>query len=295
MKNLTNSIILLLGYLFLVLGLAQIKYFETHILYFQAAFFIMMTGAVFAGIFPLGRYRPPLYAFLVIWMIVYLLVFEFYWRSQALPPGASEVAIQFVLLEVAAGLAHSVGSHLAEFDILFDGLSSQMYPNRTLEIGSAGDRIQTELTRSRRYSRPLSVLVIKVREAAKEKYRGRLERLEGDLFQRFTMAKVGQIINDQARQTDLIMRDEGGRFVILCPETDSEDCSKLAGRIQKGVETDLGEQAAWGIASFPQETLEFDDLLIKAAQRLESSGEQMPAIDVKVVEKGEEPIERITS
>jgi energy-coupling factor transporter transmembrane protein EcfT len=289
-KNLTNSIILLLAYLFLVLGLAQIRSFESHVVYFQAAFFIMMTIAVFAGVFPLGRYRPPLYSFLVLWMVVYLLTWELYWRYQASPPGASEVAIQFLLLEVAAGLAHNVGSALAEFDFLFDGLSSQMYPNRTLELGSAGDRIQTELTRSRRYNRPLSVLIVRVQDEGKEKYHGRFERLESDLFQRFTMAKLGQIINGQARQTDLIMRDSAGRFVILCPETDAEECRNLAVRIQKGVVEELEDEVAWGIASFPEETLEFNDLLQKALQRVQNAGEAEPLAKVKRAQPDEERV-----
>ncbi len=297
MKNLTNSIILLLGYLFLVLGLAQIRSFEAHVVYFQAAFFIMMTVAVFAGVLPLGRYRPPLYSFLVLWLVVYLLTWEFYWRAQASPPGASEMAIQFLLLEVAAGLAHNVGSALTEFDVLFDGLSSQMYPNRTLDMAAAGDRIQTELTRSRRYSRPLSVLTVKVLEGSEEKQRGRLERLEADLFQRFTMAKVGQIINGQARQTDLIMRDAAGRFVILCPETDAEDCRNLAERIKRSVEEDLGDSASWGIASFPEDTLEFNELLQKASQRVDAGGQEPGAVPVNPPQseatKAEQDSERV--
>lgn len=293
MKNLTKSIILLLGYLFLVLGLANVKYFEMHIVYFQAAFLIMMTAAVFAGVLPLGRYRPPLYSFLVIWMIIFLLTWEVYWSHVSSPPGASELAIQFLLLEVAAGLAHNVGSALAEFDILFDSLSSQMYPNRTLDMASAGDRVQAELTRSRRYSRPLSVLIVKVIEVKKETYRGRFERLEDDLFQRFTLAKVGQIINGQARQTDLIMRENSGRFVILCPETDSRDCTNLAERICKNVNEDLGEKVEWGIASFPEDTLEFNDLILKASQRLDGSEKPLEPPGVKPVRQHEEPAERV--
>ena len=95
MRNLTNSIFLLLAYLFLVLGLAQIRYFETHILYFQAAFFVSMTFAVFAGLVPFSRFRMPLYAFLAFWAIIYILIWQFYWRSLASPPDPSEVAIQF--------------------------------------------------------------------------------------------------------------------------------------------------------------------------------------------------------
>ncbi len=273
MKNLTNSIVLLLAYLFLVLGLAQIRYFELHVLYFQAAFFIIMTLAVFAGVLHFGRYRMPLYGFLGIWALVYIFTWQFYWRSMASPPDPSEVAIQFLLMEVAAGLAHNVGTHLHETEVLLESLSTSTYPNRTLEMKSAGDRIQTEITRSRRYNRPLSVLILRLSHSAGAAQRQQLQRLERDLFERFAMAKVGQIINSHARQTDLIMRDAAGRFVILCPETDFADCGFLAERIRAAVSDDMGDRVSFGIASFPQETLDFEELVQKAIQRLNQNSE----------------------
>ncbi len=286
MKNLTNSFFLLLSYLFLVLGLAQIRYFEQHVMYFEGAFFVIMTFAVFAGIIPFNRLRAPLYLFMAFWAIVYVLVWQFYWRGMASPPDPSEVAIQFILTEVAAGLAHNVGAHLAEFDALFDSLSVNMYPNRTLDLGSAADRIKTEMTRSRRYSRPLSVLIVKLDESQKAEYRRRHLRLEQDLFHRLALAKVGQIITGRARQTDLIMRDEAGRFVILCPETDATDCTTLAERIGQAVHGELGDKVEWGVASFPQETLEFGDLLAKATQRLHAGPDLAGEIE-------QEPEERV--
>ncbi len=285
MKNLTNSIILLLGYLFLILGLAQIRYCETHVLYFQAAFLVLTALSVFAGFLHFGRYRLPLYGFLVFWGVAYLLTWQFYWRSLQTQPNVEEIAIQFILLEVAAGLAHNVGTHLLEFDSLFNSLSSDTYPNRTLQLDSAGDRIKTEITRSRRYSRPLSLLILKLDRINEEQYQQQLEKLEHDLFRRFAMAKVGQIINGHARQTDLIMRDNQGRFIVLCPETGSQDCAILAQRIGSAIQGDLGDKVSWGIASFPQETLEFDDLLHTATQRL---NEQPEAADCLK----EEPAER---
>lgn len=276
MKNLTNSIALLLAYLFLVLGLAQIRTFELHVVYFERAFFLIMTLAVFAGFLNLGRYRLQIYAFLAFWAGVYTIVWQIYWRSLASPPDLGEVAIQFVLMEVAAGLAHNVGSHIAELDSLFDGLSSSTYPNRTLDMNSAGDRIQTEITRSRRYNRPLTVLILRLHRSEKAVHAQQIAKFQADLFNRFALSKVGQIINGHARQTDLIMRDEKDQFVILCPETNSEDCATLAERIRGAVEADLGNGLSWGVASFPQETLEFAELLRKASLQL---GEHQPAAE----------------
>lgn len=285
MKNLTNSVALLLAYLFLVLGLAQIRTFELHVVYFERAFFIIMTLAVFAGILNPGRYRLRIYAFLAFWAGVYVIVWQVYWRSLASPPDLSEVAIQFVLMEVAAGLAHNVGTHLVELDTLFDGLSSSTYPNRTLDINLAGDRIQAEMTRSRRYSRPLTVLILKLDPPGKAEHVEQLASFQRDLFNRFSLAKAGQIINGHARQTDLIMRDESGQFVILCPETDSKNCSTLAERIRAAVEGQLGNGLRWGIASFPEETLEFGELLRKASRQLAEPREAVEHTEEAQVER----------
>ncbi len=80
------------------------------------------------------------------------------------------------------------------------------------------------------------------------------------------------------------MRDQAGRFVILCPETEAVDCTTLAERIGKAVEEDLGDKVEWGIASFPQETLEFGDLLAKATQRLHGGPDVAGKIEDKPVE-----------
>jgi len=288
-KNLTNSIILLLAYIFLVLGVAEIRAFERNVVYFESAFFVMMTIAVFAGIIHFGRYRPSIYSYLTIWAVIYVLTWQFFWRSQASPPYPRELAIQFVLVEVAAGIAYNVGSNLIEFGVLLDSLSFNTYPNRTLEMNSATDRIRAEITRSRRYSRPLSVLLLQLDQIDEEHYRRQLKRIEPDLLRRFAAAKVGHIINAHSRQTDLVMRDQAGRFVILCPETDTKDCTNLAGRIREAVQEDLGDKVAWGIASFPGETLEFDELLERAAQRM---GEHEVSGEVQVEERtAEQPVD----
>ena len=85
---------------------------------------------------------------------------------------------------------------------------------------------------------------------------------------RFTFARVGQIINDLIRQTDLFLKDRCGRHVILCSETNFSSVELLAKRISRMVEDKIGHHASWGIASFPEEALTFDDLLQKASDRL---------------------------
>jgi len=61
MKDLRNSVILLLSYFSVVLGIAQVEGFENNILNFQAAFFIILAGTTILGVFGPSRLRISLF------------------------------------------------------------------------------------------------------------------------------------------------------------------------------------------------------------------------------------------
>lgn len=270
MTNLKNSIAFLFFYLILVFGVAQVNYIEQNILNFEPAFFVLIAVAVLAGIYLPSVARFSIYTYLFFWAFVYVLVWLFYWRLQEHPLNIQVLGIQFILVTISAGLAFDVGQHLRAMNTLFEGLSATTYPNRTLEIEHAEDRISAELTRSRRYHHPLSLLIV---ELEKDKFKYRRENLDGlqkDLLQRFAIARVGQIISEGARETDLLLRDRNGRFVLLCPETDNENSIIFGERIRKAVAERMDTDVAWSSASFPDEALTFEELVERAEQRLAS-------------------------
>ena len=115
-------------------------------------------------------------------------------------------------------------------------------------------------------------MVIESESEDEKTTREMLKSIQHDLLNRFTSARVGQIIDDRIRQTDLVLRDRRGRFIILCPETDLEDASLLAKRIAQAVKERTSLRVLWGVAAFPEEALTFDDLLQKARERLMDSG-----------------------
>ena len=149
-----------------------------------------------------------------------------------------------------------------------DALAFGAFPNRVHGIETESQRIKIELTRSRRYQRPLSLLVIEVEPEAGKVTSSTMKSIQTDLMSRFTFARVGQIIDDLIRQTDLFLRDRRGRHIILCSETNFSNVELLAKRISRTVEDKTGRRALWGVASVPDEALTFDDLLQKASDRL---------------------------
>lgn len=268
MTNLKNSIALLFAYIIIILGLAQIDYIEQNILNFEPAFFILFAMAILVGIFLPSLLNISIYLYLLFWTLAYGLTWIFYWRFLAHPLGLQVLGIQFILVAISAGLAFDVGRHLNIISNLFEGLAATTYPNRTLEIHQAEDRISAELTRSRRYHHPLTLLIVELEKDKVKRDWKQLEGLQQDLLQRFATARVGQIISDRARETDLILRDRSGRFLLLCPETSGENSTVFGDRIQRAVAEIVGADVNWSYSSFPDEALTFDELVERAEQRL---------------------------
>jgi len=186
------------------------------------------------------------------------------------PLSIQELGVQFLLVEIAAVLAYMVGQNVAHIDQLLDDLTATTYPNRTLNFEDANDRISGEMMRSRRYNRPLSVLALEFEQADSNELV--FEAVRKDILKSFTFAKIGKLLNDQARQTDLIVADHSNHFVIVCPETDYQETMFLADRIRQAINVELGTKVMLGASSFPSEALSFDDLLDTARKRVFQPG-----------------------
>src|SRR5512143_1708254 len=233
MNDLKNSVAFLFFFLLLLFGVAQVNYVEENVINFSPVFFVLVTLAVITGILLQPTRRLTIYPFLIGWGVIYGLTWVFYWRTLAKEP-VQVLLIQLMLVEIAAGLAFEVGRQIGHVSSLLKGLAARTFPNRTIDLKAAEDRISAELTRSRRYHHPLALLLLHVESFGA----GNLQNtpiLQRDILSQFASAKIGQIINERARETDLIMRDEQGRFTILCPETNREDALVLSRRIEEAV------------------------------------------------------------
>ena len=280
MTDLRNAVFLLIAFLIVVFGISSVQTFEDNVLDFHPAFFIMLTLAAFGGV--LIPSVISIYVYIGMWTVIYVLVWVFYFRLIPDPRNAQELGVQFLLIEISAGLSYFVGRHVQQIDALVRGLSIGAYPNRTIDIKAGREIINTEVTRSRRYKRPFTTLVLKLKFVDKKNDSPDNEPIQRDLLRRFALAKMGQIINEFARQTDMIFSDRFDRFILLCPETDSEKSTVLAERISKTVSEKMDAWMVWGAASFPQDALTFDDLVELANRRMASLESKSIVIDHSV-------------
>ncbi len=270
MSDLKQSIVTLFVFVVALLGIANVESFQESIIDFSPVFFILVAVIVFSELIVVGRLikfgvRLSQYSAVSFWLIVYAVIWYFYLAAEK----PIEVnLIQLLLVLLAAVLAFDVGRRIDQTDIALERLASSAYPNRAVDIQAARESISAEITRSRRYHHPLSVLTVRLEKNKAWGDWKEMKLLANEMLERFAIAKVSQILSDHARNTDMVLRDRDGQFVLLCPETNLTSTSILAKRIADAVKQDLDAEIAYGTASFPDEALTFDDLISTANGRL---------------------------
>jgi diguanylate cyclase (GGDEF)-like protein len=125
--------------------------------------------------------------------------------------------------------------------------------------------LKEEMSRTKRYEKPLSLIMLDVDDF--KRFNDTYGHPAGD---RVLMTVAG-ILRDISRESDLVFRYGGEEFVAILPETDIERALVAAERIRRAIETDsashMGEEVtsgvtvSLGVASFPRDGEDAEDLL----------------------------------
>jgi GGDEF domain-containing protein len=261
--------------LLVVLVLAQLDRSDTPIVNFASFFYLLALFIVPVMVFVPSLYKISVAAPMFFWGAIYFALSQVIDRGLTGSTHIEVIILEIVILEFGVWLSYRLATGIAQSESLMDVLAQGTFPHRAMELDKASEQIRTELGRSRRYHRPLSLLVVHAHPKDEEVVREMLKSVQHDVLARLSNARVGQAIGDTIRQTDLLIRDHVGRFIVLCPETELESAGFLSKRACKAVEDRTGLQVACGVASFPDEALTFEDLLNLARDR----SKQMPVAD----------------
>jgi diguanylate cyclase (GGDEF)-like protein len=122
------------------------------------------------------------------------------------------------------------------------------------------EALTSEWRRASRSGRPFSVVLIDL-DKFKEVNDTR-GHLEGDLV----LARVGRLLEQKCRQSNVVARYGGDEFIILMPETGVEQSQILAERLRLWLATDpmLQEHhisGSFGVASFPVHGVSVEDII----------------------------------
>lgn len=269
MTNLKRSFFWAASYIGVIFILGQADYMGRPIINFASYFYLAVIVATPLTLFFPYVSRVSVYVPMSVWAGVYMILLQILDRRRSTENiEFSVIVLEFVLLEIGVWLAYQLAMQISHAESLMDALALSAFPNRTHTIEAEEQRIKVEITRSRRYHRPLSLVIMESETEGEKSTRAMLKSIQHDLSSRFASARVGQIIDDRIRQTDLLLRDHKGRFIIVCPETDLSNATLLAKRISQSVKEKIDLDVYWGVAAFPEDALTFEDLLHMARERL---------------------------
>jgi diguanylate cyclase (GGDEF)-like protein len=127
------------------------------------------------------------------------------------------------------------------------------------------EALQSEWKRASRSGRPFSVVLVDL-DKFKE-VNDSMGHLEGDLV----LARVGRLLEQKCRQSNIVARYGGDEFIILMPETGMEQAQILSERLRLWMATDptLSEHhitGSFGVASFPVHGFSVEDIIRLADQ-----------------------------
>ena len=130
-------------------------------------------------------------------------------------------------------------------------------------------RLHNEAVRARRYGREFSLVLFDVDDF--KLVNDRFGHLAGDQV----LAGVARELQLLLRQSDAVFRYGGDEFIALCPETSPRATNALLKRLEAALrdyhaqpELVTGIGVSWGIASFPADAADVDELIRLADQRL---------------------------
>ncbi|MBI5943591.1 MAG: hypothetical protein HY864_04425 [Chloroflexi bacterium] len=267
MTNLKKSLFWIALYLLIVLVLAQLDRSDTPVINFAAFFYLTAIFIVPVMVFVPSLHKVSVAVPMFFWGAIYFALLRIIDRSKTGSVDVEVIVLEIVLLEIGVWLSYQLAIAIEGSESLMDILAQGTFPHRAIELDTASERIKNEFAKSRRYHRPLSLVVVHPFPKNEEAIREMLKSLQRDVLVRLSNAHIGQAVGDTIRQTDLLIRDSVGRYIVLCPETNLEKVVFLADRITKVIEERTGLQANCGIASFPEEALTFEDLLHLARDR----------------------------
>ncbi len=272
MYGVRKSLALLAFYLLVVFNLDRLLVWQGSGRPLHFFVYILVVLALVAYLFVPDFQNKAVYWGWAIWIGGYVALRLTLDRGTPLFIGESlfQTITEIAVIALAVLLSYETVHHLAVMEDLVEKVTFGVNSPRVLGMNEAEDEIKTEMIRSRRHERPLSVMVVEPAPNALDANLQRaVQEVQRAITRRYVLGSLARAISEEARRTDLLIRrDDAGRFIILCPETTLEGTVVLADRIRASVAERLGVPVAFGVATFPDEALSFDELLRKAENDL---------------------------
>ena len=160
MTNLKKSLFWIAFYLLIVLVLGQLDRSDRPIINFAAYFYLTAIFIVPVMVFVPSLHKVPVVVPMIFWGAIYFALLQLIDRSRTASIAVEVIVLEIVILEVGVWLSYQMAVSIEGSESLMEILAQGTFPHRAVELDAASEQIKIEFSRSRRYHRPLSLLVI---------------------------------------------------------------------------------------------------------------------------------------
>jgi len=276
MTSFERSLLMLIVYLTVFYNIERIDLGQENIVDISSVLYVVVLFillAIFLVPF-LRKVKTPVH--IVLWAGFYILVriavSSFYDRPIWGGVYTYLTITEISLLAIAVFLACEVRKYQDDFRQALENLTLAGLSHRVQHKNEAYTDIQKEILRSRRHHYPLSAIVVEPDASSVNIALNRsVLEIQKAMMNRYATNNLMRLASNMLRRTDLIIDQviDKDSFVILLPDTDADEASKLGTRFQELVNSKMGIRIDYGHATFPDEALTFDDLVFQADHKIQ--------------------------
>lgn len=284
MRRLQGSILYLLIHLTILFNIERLDLDGKNTIDLATAVYPLTLLAIIIVLSIKGLRTLPQPALIALWTAVYL-VMKLVLISQRPLVGGIYTYLSFTelgLFLIAVFLAQRLAQNVEEFEAAAKIFAFANISN-IKRLGEAQKEIQAEIYRSRRFHRPLSIIVV---EQDESRIQANINKLVQDaqhsLMKEYISAMIARELSAQLRQTDILLaHDKKGRLIILSPDTDNDGTNAFVHRLRLLARNDLFS-INFGAATFPDHALTFEQLLEQAESNLQQQINSQISMDTPV-------------
>ncbi len=267
MKKLEFSIVILIVWLILLFNIERLT--KTVDIRSYTYIFVAFVAAVTVMFPKLSRGAFSL--MLVVIVPVYLIlkpVFEAgTWEKNLFEGYAFPITVTQVGAIVLTGIfARQISLKLVEFNQIIADITFGRIGTPPPRFSDEQGIMYNEMNRARRFQRPLTILAFKVGAKTVQKALPKMmEEVQQTMMKEYVYAWIARILDENLLRYDAIaQRDD--YFIVLLPETTTENVPDIAQRIVGAVETKVDVRLNVGVANFPNDAVTFESLIDLALQ-----------------------------
>ena len=146
----------------------------------------------------------------------------------------------------------------------------------SFDIQTAMPRIRADITRSRHYERPLSVIVLDSSDGHNPDVIAKMEpSILKWISKQVANARLAETIRKELRVMDMVLKDPAEqKLILVCPEISAENIQEVTRHLESVIQREFGYRPKYASASFPNDGISFDGLRQKATNNLNKMTEE---------------------